>query len=119
MDFKQPKAIYIQIADYLLDNILSGQIKPGDKISSVRELASEVQVNPNTVVRTFSFLQDKEIIYNQRGIGYFVTDDGLSKTRALRKERFFEQFLPDVFKSMDLLEISMDEVVVRYKNSIA
>ncbi|MCB0703729.1 MAG: GntR family transcriptional regulator [Saprospiraceae bacterium] len=115
MEFKQPKAIYVQIADYLLDNILSGEIKGGERLASVRELATSVQVNPNTVVRSYNYLQEQEIIYQQRGIGYFVVDDGLQKTRAFRRKRFFEQFLPDVFKSMDLLGISMEEIVETHK----
>lgn len=114
MDFRQPKAIYIQIADYLLDNILSGEMKGGDRLLSVREMATHVQVNPNTVVRTYNFLQDQGIIYNQRGIGFFVADDGLKKTTAFKREKFFEQYLPDVFHHMQLLGITLEDVQNRY-----
>ena len=62
MKFKNQKSIYRQIADFILDSILEGQISPGERIQSVREMASEVQVNPNTVMRTYNFLSDKEII---------------------------------------------------------
>lgn len=110
MDFKRQKAIYIQIADYLLENILAGVLTKGDKVQSVREMAATVQVNPNTVVRSFNYLQDREIIVNQRGIGYFVADDALEKTQALKREIFVQQDLPEVFKMMNLLNMSFEDV---------
>jgi DNA-binding transcriptional regulator YhcF (GntR family) len=57
MNFVKQKGIYMQIADYILDNILAKKLKQGDKIQSVREMAADVQVNPNTIMRTFNFLQ--------------------------------------------------------------
>ncbi len=110
MDFKRQKAIYIQIADYLLENILAGVLTKGDKVQSVREMAATVQVNPNTVVRSFNYLQDRGIIVNQRGIGYFVADDALEKTQALKREIFVQQDLPEVFKMMNLLNMSFEDV---------
>ena len=75
MKFTKPKAIYMQIADYICESILANELKEGDRIQSVREMAAQVEVNPNTVARTFSYLQEKERIYNQRGVGYFAADD--------------------------------------------
>lgn len=115
MDFKRQKAIYIQIADYLLENILAGVLTKGDKVQSVREMAATVQVNPNTVVRSFNYLQDREIIVNQRGIGYFVADDALEKTQALKREIFVQQDLPEVFKMMNLLNMSFEDVQSIYQ----
>lgn len=114
MDFKRQKAIYIQIADYLLENILAGSLQKGDKVQSVREMAATVQVNPNTVVRSFNYLQDKGIIVNQRGIGYFVAEDALEKTWALKRDTFIQQELPEVFKMMDLLKMSFDDLAEIY-----
>ncbi|MEZ5041128.1 MAG: GntR family transcriptional regulator [Saprospiraceae bacterium] len=114
MDFKQQKAIYIQIADYLLENILAGELNQGDKVQSVREMAATVQVNPNTVVRSFNYLQDKGIIVNQRGIGYFVADDALEKTQALKRENFIQQELPQLFKMMELLDMKFDDLKAIY-----
>ena len=74
MEFGDSNAIYLQIADQLSENILLRKWSPGDRIPSVRELAVSVEVNPNTVMRTFNYLQEKGIIYNKRGIGYFVSD---------------------------------------------
>lgn len=110
MEFNDHQAIYLQIADLFCENILVGKWKPGDRIPSVREMAVSIEVNPNTVMRTYTYLQEQEIIYNKRGIGFFVSDDGLKKTRALRKEAFLQQELPKVFKEMKLLGISMEDL---------
>ena len=73
MKFKESKPIYLQIADRICDEILQGQYKEEERIPSVREYAATVEVNANTVVRSFDYLQNQEIIYNKRGLGYFVS----------------------------------------------
>lgn len=115
MDFKDKEAIYLQIAAYVSDHISLGKWLPEQKIPSVRELAMELQVNPNTVMRTYEHLQNQEIIFNKRGLGLFVTVDALAKIKSLRKERFLQQELPDFFRSLYLLDISLDEVQQRYQ----
>jgi GntR family transcriptional regulator len=110
MEFGDNNAIYIQIADQLSENILLKSWNPGDRIPSVRELAVSIEVNPNTVMRTFNYLQEKGIIYNKRGIGYFVSDDGFEKTKALRKENFINQELPRFFREMRLLSLTMEDL---------
>jgi DNA-binding transcriptional regulator YhcF (GntR family) len=90
MEFRKKQSIYLQIADYICENIIAEQWVKGDKIQSVREMAATIQVNPNTVMRTYSHLQDLGIIFNQRGIGYFVADDALQKTKAIKKEDFIK-----------------------------
>lgn len=118
MKFTKPKAIYMQIADYICESILANELKEGDRIQSVREMAAQVEVNPNTVARTFSYLQEKEIIYNKRGVGYFVADDALNKTKALKKEAFISRFLPEVFKMMELLNISFEDMKALKKEKV-
>ncbi|MEM6764864.1 MAG: GntR family transcriptional regulator [Bacteroidota bacterium] len=114
MEFKQKQAIYIQIADYICENILATRWKAGEKILSVRELATNIQVNPNTVMRTYSFLQEQGIIFNKRGIGYFVAEDALEKTREIRKSDFVDQYLPFLFKTMDLIGLSLEDLQTFY-----
>lgn len=114
MEFRDSQAIYLQIADLFCENILVLKWNPGDRIPSVREMAVNIEVNPNTVMRTYNYMQDKGIIYNKRGIGYFVADDGFEKTKALRKEDFVSNELPKLFKEMDLLKLTMDDVNVYY-----
>ena len=110
MEFGDSNAIYLQIADQLSENILLRRWNPGDRIPSVRELAVGIEVNPNTVMRTFNYLQEKGIIYNKRGIGYFVSDDGFEKTKALRKENFLNQELPRLFRELRLLNLTMEDL---------
>jgi len=119
MEFRDNQAIYLQIADLFCEHILLKKWNPGDRIPSVREMAVDIEVNPNTVVRTFNYLQDKGIIYNKRGIGYFVAEDGFEKTKALKKEDFVNNELPRVFRAMELLNLSIDDLSKyhnQYKN---
>lgn len=115
MEFKDNQAIYLQIADLFCENILLQKWNAGDRIPSVREMAVSIEVNPNTVMRTFNYLQDKGIIFNKRGIGYFVADDGLQRTKELRKEDFVSQELPRFFKEMSLLNLTMEDVTRYYQ----
>ncbi len=116
MEFRSDQAIYLQIADHLCDNILMEKWNAGDRIPSVREVAVQIEVNPNTVMRTFTYLQEKGIIYNKRGIGYFVSDDGFERVKALRKENFINQELPRIFREMHLLNISIQDVRRYYES---
>ena len=114
MEFRDDQAIYLQIADHFCENILLRKWLPGDRIPSVREMAVSIEVNPNTVMRTYAFLQEKGIIYNKRGIGYFVSLDGHEKTNILRKEDFVENELPRVFKTMKSLNLSLEDISKYY-----
>lgn len=115
MEFRDDQAIYLQIADHFCENIMLEKWNPGDRIPSVREMAVNIEVNPNTVMRTFNYLQEKGIIYNKRGIGYFVSEDGRTRTNALRKEDFVMQELPRFFKAMSLLNLTMDDMNKYYQ----
>ncbi len=116
MEFKDNQAIYLQIANRFFENILKGEWKSGDKIPSIRDMAVEFEVNPNTTMRTFNYLQDKGIIYNKRGIGYFVADDGFEKTRALKKEQFLKEELPVFLKTMHLLGLTLHDITAYAAN---
>lgn len=115
MEFRENEAIYLQIADYAGENILLDKWALNEKISSVRDLAVMLQVNPNTVMRAYEFLQTKEIIQNKRGIGFFVDPEAKQKIKAYRKERFLSQELNVFFKNLCLLDISMEEISIRFK----
>ena len=114
MEFSGTQPIYLQIADYICEKILSKEWKEGDRIPSVRELAVNVEVNPNTVMRTFAFLQEKKIISNQRGVGFFVSDDGFEQTMNYMSEHFIKTDLIYLFKMMDLLNISFTKLKDHY-----
>jgi DNA-binding transcriptional regulator YhcF (GntR family) len=110
MEFKNNQAIYLQIADHFLENILQKKWGKGDKIPSIRDLAIAFEVNPNTTMRTFNYLQEKEIIFNKRGMGYYVAEDGYEKTLQLKKEKFIAEEIPAFFKTMGLLGISFEDL---------
>lgn len=116
MDFQTKKAIYLQIADYVCEQILLNRWKISDKILSIRELAINLEVNPNTVMRTYAFLEDKQIIKMERGIGYFVAEDAYERVLDFKKQEFLQEDLPRIFKTMGLLKIDMDKILQLYNN---
>jgi GntR family transcriptional regulator len=81
----------------------------------VRELAVQLEVNPNTVMRTYEFLQGQNIIHNQRGIGYFVSNDAIKHATAYRKTEFIEKELPNIFRNIYMLGMDVDELKPRYE----
>ncbi len=119
MEFNENEAIYLQIAGYVSEHILRGQWPPDDKIPSVRELAGALQVNPNTVMRTYEHLQSQQVVYNKRGIGFFVAPDGPRRVQEQRKARFLQQELPAFFRTIQLLGVGLPEVQQRYAAFLA
>lgn len=118
MDFRDKQAIYLQIAEYVSEQVLLGRWPVGDRIPSVRDLAAELEVNPNTVMRTYEFLGQQGVIANKRGIGYFPTEDAMDKIRAFRREQFLQNDLPQFFKNLTLLGIDLREIETRYDQFI-
>lgn len=118
MEFKDKQSIYLQIADYISEQIVLGKWPPGERIPSVRDMAGMLEVNPNTVMRTYDFLQGREIIFNKRGIGYSVSNDAKERIGIYRKERFLTNELPDFFRTISLLQISMEEIQLLYKDFV-
>lgn len=100
----------MQIADYFCENILSQKWQANVRIPSVRDIAVAMEVNPNTAMRAFIYLQDKGIIYNKRGIGYFVSEEGYHKALELKRTMFFEKDLPVMLNTMKLLNISLEDI---------
>ena len=110
MEFQNGKSIFLQIADTITDKVVRGEYAAGEKIPSVRELASEMGVNPNTIMRTYSELQTMNIIENQRGIGYFVNADAQTIILEGKKADFFKKVLPEFLKQASLLGISSEDL---------
>lgn len=117
MDFKSNKPIYLQIVDFCFQKILTNEWTEEGRVPSVRELGATLQVNPNTAMRAFDYMQTEGVIYSKRGMGYFVAENARKTIFRLQRKDFFEEILPDTFKTMDLLDISIDEVVDRYNKS--
>ena len=110
MDFKPNYPIYLQVADFVCEKVLTGQWRNGDKLPAVKELSVQTAVNPNTVIKALGYLQDNGILQSQRGLGYYLTDNSEAGTLALKRQQFIDIDLPQVFASMDLLGIGFDEL---------
>ncbi|WP_297328376.1 GntR family transcriptional regulator [uncultured Bacteroides sp.] len=114
MNFKENKAIYLQIADRICDEILLAQYREEERIPSVREYAAVVEVNANTVMRSYDYLQTQGVIYNKRGIGYFVSAGAHSLILSLRKESFLKEEIDYFFKQVFTLGFSPEELANMY-----
>jgi DNA-binding transcriptional regulator YhcF (GntR family) len=115
MTFTNDKPIYIQMADRLCEEILAGSYKDDDRIPSVREYAVLLEVNTNTAVKAYDELSRANIIYNKRGLGYFVTPGAKDQILKERRCEFMAQRLPELFRQMQLLGITMDDVTMAYE----
>ena len=114
MIFSNDKPIYIQMADRLCDEILSGVYQDDDRIPSVREYAVLLEVNTNTAVKAYEQLAREEVIYNKRGLGYFVTPGAKKQILKVRKQEFMKERLPELFRQMQLLGITLEDVKAVY-----
>lgn len=110
MEFKNHKPIFLQIAERICDEILGGKYPEGERLPSVREYAAEVEVNVNTMVRSFEWLSQKGIIFNKRGMGYFASQGAAETIRQSLREAFFQESLPEFIGQMQKLGITIEEV---------
>lgn len=111
MDFKKQKPIYLQIAESLCERMVAGEWQPDDRIPSVRDVAVQLGVNPNTVLRSFDYLQGNEIIYNRRGVGYFAASNAKEKILNIQRCEFLEEEWPAVLQKMKMLNLSPEELL--------
>ena len=119
MDFKNQKPIYLQIAESICDSILAGKYRENEKLPSVREFAAEVEVNVNTVSRSFEWLQNQDVVVTRRGLGNYVSKGAREAVLNLRKKEFFEEQVPEFFRTMKALDITMDQVIACGKYACA
>lgn len=115
MEFDAHRPIYLQIVDYVGNRILAGDLKPGERAPSARDLASILAVTPNTVARACALLQEQGVLENRRGVGQFVTDTAATRIRAMRKQEFIDTTLPDLFKTMQQVNFSLEDLRRHYK----
>ena len=110
MEFNSNKSIYLQICDSICEQILSGELEADARIPSVREYGSNIGVNPNTVMRSYEKLTTDGIIYNKRGIGYFICQDAKETVLQAQRKEFIENEVPAFLKRMELLGITLEEI---------
>lgn len=110
MEFDNNKSIFLQIADTISERVVRGAYPPGEKIPSVRELAADLGVNPNTIMRTYTELQALNIIENKRGIGYFVQSDASKIILERKRSEFFSKVLPEFLRQASLVGITSSDL---------
>ncbi|HCO66643.1 MAG TPA: GntR family transcriptional regulator [Dysgonomonas sp.] len=117
MDFHRNKPIYLQIVDVISQKIVSKEWKEGTKIPTVKELAKELEVNHNTLMRSLELLQSEEILASKRGIGIFLTKDSYQNALTLMRRTFYETQVPEFFATMNSLKITLGELIDLYKSN--
>jgi GntR family transcriptional regulator len=108
---------YRQIIDQVLGAIASGTLRGGDQLPTVRQLAVDLSINPNTVVRAYRELEIRGILTTQQGIGTFVTAQPVPVDEAVR-QRQLDQLIGDLLARAGAAGLSADEVVVRLQEFI-
>ena len=116
--FNSDRAIYLQMADRLCDDILIGTYAEGDRVPSVRDYSVALGVNTNTAVKTYDYLGREGVIFNKRGMGYFVSPGAKDKILQERRAVFVKDTMPTLFKDMELLGISIDELRSLHKDYV-
>jgi DNA-binding transcriptional regulator YhcF (GntR family) len=116
MQFDNTQPIWAQIYELLLTHIADGEWCEEERVASVRELGATLAVNPNTVMRAYERATDEQLIYNRRGIGYFVSVGARERAATLLRQRFEREQMPSIFRSMQRVGITAEEFVSLYKN---
>lgn len=114
MEFKGSKPIYLQITDGIMDQILDGTYPPDSRLPSVREYATKVEVNANTVMRSYDWLQQQAVIFNRRGIGFFVLPEAKKRILEMRRNVFFRDEAMYFFNRLKSFGLSPDDVARMY-----
>ena len=110
MEFKKNKPIYMQISDGLCERIVAGEWKAGERIVSIRDFAAELGVNPNTMQRAYDILQQDGIIFNRRGLGYFVSEDAKEHILKIQRKDFMENEVPEFIQKMEMLGLRIEDI---------
>ncbi|MBO5664780.1 MAG: GntR family transcriptional regulator [Bacteroidaceae bacterium] len=111
MEYSEHKPIYLQNVDLMQEKILQGDWREEERIPSVREMGAMVGVNPNTIVRSYQLLESQEVIYNKRGLGYFVKEGAVARIKENVKNEFIANELPQFKAKAQMLGITKDELV--------
>ena len=105
------KPIYVQMAEWIEENILSGAFPEETQIPSTTDISAQYKINPATALKGMNILVDKGIIYKKRGLGMFVSEGAAEKLRSERKQEFFEKFVKTLMSEAEKLGITKNEVI--------
>ena len=110
INFDSSKAIYLQLADLIRESIMSGALKSGEAIPSVRQMSADYRLNPQTILNATQLLVNEGLLEKQRGKGYFVTDPAQDALKESAVIHFEDITIPDMIKQAKMLNVSNDEL---------
>ena len=114
--FDERSPIYLQIADGIKNDVLSGALKEGEQVMSTNQYAAFYQINPATAAKGFAQLVDEGVLFKKRGIGMFVSPDARGKLRTERRERFFAEVVDPMIDEARMLGVPVEEIVKHLTN---
>ena len=117
--FSENKAIYLQIAERICEDIILGTYTEAGRVPSVREYAQMIEVSANTVARSFDYLQQRGVLLNRRGVGLFVADNAVEAIKRMRREVFLAEELDPFMRQAVLLDISESDLLTAYRRHLA
>jgi DNA-binding transcriptional regulator YhcF (GntR family) len=109
--FDDRSPIYLQIADAIRNDVLSGALEEDEQVMSTNQYATFYRINPATAAKGFAQLVDEGVLYKRRGIGMFVSPDAREKLRAGRRERFFSGVVDPMLAEAGRIGVPLDEIV--------
>jgi GntR family transcriptional regulator len=109
--FDDRSPIYLQIADKIKDDILSGSLREDEQVMSTNQYAAFYRINPATAAKGFHQLIDEGVLYKRRGVGMFVAPDARAKLLSQRRERFFAEVVDPLLAEARILGIPVADVV--------
>lgn len=113
------KPIYVQIAEWLENEILDEQIKPHERIYSQYQLADMFNINPATAAKGLNLLLEEDLVYKKRGLGMFVTEQAKAKLLAKRKEETLSQLIREIVKEAERLGVEEAELIQMITQAIS
>lgn len=119
MNFDDHKPIYLQISDTVCEKILNDAYREEERIPSIRELGAMFGVNPNTVMRSYEYLKSIDIIYDKRGVGFFISPNAKRAVKKIYKDEFINSELPVIIKKIKMLEIDVDDLMEKINKELA
>jgi len=109
--FDDRSPIYVQIANGIKDDVLSGTLKEDEQIMSTNQYAAFYQINPATAAKGFAQLVDEGVLYKKRGIGMFVSPDARARLRSQRRDRFFVDVVEPMLAEARMVGVDVEEIV--------
>ena len=111
IDFESDKQIFVQIAEWLEDAILSNAFEEESQIPSITEISVICKINPATALKGINMLVDKEVVYKKRGLGMFVKEGAVKKLMKERKNRFYESYIEALLEEARKLNLNKEDIL--------